>query len=197
MSRDLFRRHWGDRQVNRVLLKAAPAASIATIRAVIARDLARRWDLRILSAGELIEHYATQVGRAFAPLRVLAVTVLLVTLLGVADTLLAGVLVRTSELGATRALGVRRAPLARMVVVEALLMGVLGLGLAMTAGLGLAVLWVNETLPHLLGWVLALYVPYREAPVLALLTVAVCVTAALLPARRAARTAPGLALRCD
>jgi len=95
------------------------------------------------------------------------------------------------------AAGLGLAPLARMAVVEALLMGVLGLGLAMTAGLGLAVLWVNETLPHLLGWVLALYVPYREAPVLALLTVAVCVTAALLPARRAARTAPGLALRCD
>ena len=51
------------------------------------------------------------------------------------------------------------------------------------------------TLPYLLGWVLELHLPYRELPVLAALTIAVAGAAAMLPARRAARLEPGLALR--
>jgi ABC-type lipoprotein release transport system permease subunit len=43
--------------------------------------------------------------------------------------------------------------------------------------------------------VLDLHLPYREAPVLAVLTVVVAGIAAVLPARRAARLEPGLALR--
>src|SRR6266516_3812438 len=195
MSREVFTRYWRDRQVNRVGVHLAPGTDVAAVRAAIARDLAPAYDLRILSARELIGYYAAQVGRAFAPLHVLAATVLLVTLLGVADTLLAAVLGRTRELGAARAVGVRRAPLVRMVFIEALLLGGLGLALALTSGVGLAALWVNETLPYLLGWVLELHLPYREVPVLAALTVAVAGAAAMLPARRAARLEPGLALR--
>jgi len=195
MSREVFARYWQDRQVNRVGVRVAPGVDAATVRAAIVRALGPDYDLRILSAGELIGYYAEQVGRAFAPLRVLAATVLLVTLLGVADTLLAAVLGRTRELGTARAVGIRRAPLVCMIFVEALLLGGLGLALAVASGVGLATLWVNETLPYLLGWVLELHLPYQEVPVLAALTVAMAGVAAALPARRAARLEPGLALR--
>src|SRR5439155_1104613 len=195
MSREVFARAWQDRQVNRVGLRVTAGADRAAVRATIARELAPAYDLRVLSAGELIGYYAEQVGRAFAPLRILAATVLLVTLLGVADTLLAAVLGRTRELGVARAVGVRRAPLVRMIFVEALLLGALGLVLALASGVGLAALWVEQTLPYLLGWVLELHLPYRELPVLVALTVAVAGVAATLPARRAARLDPALALR--
>ena len=195
MSREVFARSWQDRQVNRVGLRVTAGADRAAVRTTIARELAPAYDLRVLSAGELIAYYAEQVGRAFAPLRILAATVLLVTLLGVADTLLAAVLGRTRELGVARAVGIRRAPLVCMIFVEALLLGALGLVLALASGVGLAALWVEQTLPYLLGWVLELHLPYRELPVLAALTVAVAGVAATLPARRAARLDPALALR--
>src|SRR5881296_4010101 len=134
MTREVFARAWQDRQVNRVGLRVTAGADRAAVRATIARELAPAYDLRVLSAGELIGYYAEQVGRAFAPLRILAATVLLVTLLGVADTLLAAVLGRTRELGVARAVGVRRAPLVCMIFVEALLLGALGLVLALASG---------------------------------------------------------------
>jgi putative ABC transport system permease protein len=195
MSREVFVRYWRDQQVNRIGLRIAPGIDVAAVRAAIVRDLAPAYDLRILSAGELIAYYAEQVDRAFAPLGILAATVLLVTLLGVADTLLATVLARTRELGVARAIGIRRASLARTVFVEALLLGALGLALALTAGIGLAALWVRDTLPYLLGWVLEMHLPYREGPLLIVLTIAVVAAAAMLPAYRAARLEPGLALR--
>src|SRR6266478_1253875 len=195
MSREVFARYWRDGLVNRVGLRVAPGADAGGVRAAIMRDLAPAYDLRILTTGELIGYYAEQVGRAFAPLGVLAATVLLVTLLGVADTLLAAVIGRTRELGTARAVGIRRRPLVCMVLVEALLLGALGVALATASGVGLAALWVQQTLPCLLGWVLELHLPYRELPVLAALTVAVAGVAAMVPARRAGRLEPVLALR--
>jgi putative ABC transport system permease protein len=197
ISRELFVRYWQDRQVNRVGISVAPGSDVAAVRAAIVHDLAAAYDLRILSAGELIGYYGQQVDRAFAPLGILAAMVLLVTLVGVADTLLAGVLARTRELGAARAIGIRRAPLARMVFVEALLLGALGLCLALAAGLGLAELWVRETLPYLLGWMLDMHLPYQKVPMLVVATLVVTGAAAVLPAHRAARLEPGLALRED
>ena len=195
MSREVYSARWRDRQVNRVGLKTAPGETASAVREAIAHDLGRTYDLRILSPGELIEYYATQVRRAFAPLHVLAATVMMVTLLGMADTLVAGILERTRELGMMRALGVRRGYLARMVFLEALLLGGSGFALALTAGLALAVLWVKGTLPYLLGWVLALHIPYRELPMLAAITVTVSLAAAVLPACRAARLQPEVAIR--
>src|SRR6266516_2361295 len=195
MSREVFARYWRDGLVNRVGLRVAPGIDAGGVRAAIMRDLAPAYDLRILSTGELIGYYAEQVGRAFAPLGVLAATVLFVTLLGVADTLLAAVIGRTRELGTARALGIRRSPLVCMVLVEALLLSALGVALGAASGVGLAALWVQQTLPCLLGWVLELHLPYRELPVLAALTVAVAGVAAMVPARRAGRLEPGLALR--
>jgi putative ABC transport system permease protein len=112
-----------------------------------------------------------------------------------ADTLVAGILERTRELGVLRALGVRRRYLARTVVLEALLLGGSGFVLALTSGLALAVLWVKGTLPYLLGWVLELHVPYRQVPMLAAIIAAVALGAAVLPARRAARLLPEVAIR--
>jgi putative ABC transport system permease protein len=197
MSREVFARHWHDRHVNRVGLRVAPGTEVSAVRAAIARDLGTAWALRILSARELIGYYADQVDRAFAPLGVLAATVLLVTLFGVADTLLAAVLGRTRELGAARAVGIRRASLVRMVYVEAFFLALLGVVLAVVSGVGLAFFWVRETLPGLLGWMLELHLPYREVPVVAALTLAVAGAAAFVPARRAARLEPCLALRED
>jgi putative ABC transport system permease protein len=195
MSREVYAGRWRDRRLNRIAVHLAPGVSTTEIRASITRVLGDRYDLRILSAAGLVDHYATQVQRAFAPLRVLAAMVLLVTFLGVADTLAAGVLERTREVGVLRAVGVQGRLVARMTIAEGILLGGLGLGLAVAGGLALAALWVACTMPRLLGWVLDLHLPWKDAPLLVALTAAVCAAAALLPARRAVQLSPQAALR--
>src|SRR5262249_1137278 len=118
MARELYRSHWHDAQVTRVFVRAAPGADLTAVRAAIAQQLGMRSGLRIASTGDLLDYFAGQVRRAFAPVDVLAVLMLFVILLGLADTLAASVLERTRELGTMRALGVRRALVSRAVVAE-------------------------------------------------------------------------------
>lgn len=133
MSRDLYRFHCYDEQVTRVFVRTAPDVARATVRERIARALGRAHGLRLLSAGDMVDYFAAQVRRAFAPLLVLSALVLVVVLVGMADALAADIAERTRELGVIRALGVRRRPLSRMVIAEAGLLGALGLVLALAA----------------------------------------------------------------
>jgi putative ABC transport system permease protein len=197
MSREVYVRAWKDRHVTRAFLNAVPGTDLEALRAEIARRVARKYDLRIFSAGELMDYLAEKVRQAFAAVRFVRELVLALLVVGMSDTLGAGVVERTRELGAIRALGVRPRHVARLVVLEALVLGGLGLALALPTGFGLGVLWVKATFPTLLGWVLDVHVPYARTAGVVGLALGACVLAALLPARRAAALRPALALRAE
>ena len=197
MSRDLYKGFWHDAKVTRAFVRTDPKADLAAVRSAIAQRLGRKYSLRILSAAEIVEYFASQVRRGFAGVYILAVMVLSVVLVGMADTLAAGVIERTREIGAIRVVGVRRRSVRRMVLVEGVVLGVVGLALAAASGLVLGRLWVDATFPALVGWVLVPYVPYQQAGVVAVLTIAVCMMAAFGPARRAASLEPAAALRYE
>ena len=195
MSREVYARSWNDSQVTRVYVRAANPTDIAALSTAIAKALGRTYALRILSSAALIEYFATQVRRAFAGIYILGASILFVVLIGMAETLAAGVIARTREIGAIRVVGVRRRHLRRMVLVEGVALGTVGLVLAAISGLVQGTIWVKATFPNLFGWVFDLHVPYLDAGMVAVLTLAVCLAAAALPAHRAARLDPATALR--
>ena len=197
MSRELFARAWHDPLVTRVFVQRRPEVAPAAVRGAITKRLGRTYGLRLLSAAEMVAYFAVQVERAFAPLLILSALVLVVVLVGMADTLAADIAERTRAFGALRAVGVRRRHLGLLIVAEAALLGAMGLLLALGAGLGLGTLWVLATFPYLLGWVLNLEAPVGPAAIVVAMTVIVCLCAALLPARRAARLNPAVALRYE
>lgn len=197
LSRDLYRERWRDPHVTHALVRVDHGVEVPTVRERIARTLGVRYGVRVQRLDELVAWFAEQVRRAFTGLDVLAMLVLLVVLVGVGDTLAAGTLERTRELGVLRALGLRRRRMGRIVLGEALVLGVLGVAAAVVFGLGLGVLWVTTTFPALLGWTLTLHVPLARAAGVALAGIVVCVFAAYLPASRAVRLDPVVALRTE
>ncbi|MDX2170568.1 MAG: ABC transporter permease, partial [Deltaproteobacteria bacterium] len=197
LSRAVYLRHWRDPRVSRVYVTLAPGTSPSAAAAAIRAGLGERYALRILFAGEIVQYFADQVRRAFVGAHVLAGTVFIVVLLGLADTLAAGVMERTRELGTLRAVGVRRAAVRRLVLVESLWLGLSGLGLAALCGTAMGALWVRATFPRLLGWLFDLHLPWRESAAVAVATVAISLLAAALPARRAGRQSPAEALRYE
>jgi len=197
MSREVYARHWNDRQIVRALVRLEDGVAPEAVRAAIARQLGRRYSLQILSLGALMEWFASQVRRAFAGLHVLAGLVLFVVLIGVGDALAASVLERTRDLGVIRAVGVRRGRLGRLILAEATILAGLGLLIAWSAGLTLGILWVSRTFPALLGWTLSLRIPVARLAAIGVVALIVCLAAALGPARRAARLDPVEALRAE
>ncbi len=197
LSREVYARYWQDTQVSRVHVRIQEGASVAAVGAAIAASLGRTYSLRILSSGELVDYFASQVRKAFASVNIDAAATLLVVLIGVAETLAAGVATQKQEIGAIRVVGARRQHLRHMVLVEGLVLVTLGLVLAGLMGFAQGALWVEVTFPYLFGFVFPLHVPYARAALLALLTIGAGMLAALVPGQRAARLQPAVAVRYE
>lgn len=197
VSRAVLQRSWGDRLVTHVLVRLADGADPRAVTESAQASLKERFSIKVLSIAALVDHLAQQVRRAFLPVQILGGVVLLVVLIGMADTLAANVHDRTRELGTARAVGLQGRFLNRLIVLEALLIGCLGLLLALVTGLALGLLWVEWTFVYLLGWVLAFHIPALTFAVVICSTLMICVLAALPMARRVSSLEPGVALRYE
>lgn len=195
MSREAYKQRWNDPHIIHALVRTS--GDIESVRSAIAGKLGQTYNLTILTLGEFAEWSAGQVEQAFAGLYVLAGLILFVVVFGAADTLAAGVLERQRELAVVRATGVRANRLQRIVLIEAALLGSMGLALASVSGLILGIFWVQMMLPNMLGWVLELHIPYRHLAIISTVSLMVCIAAALGPARWARRLLPATALRYE
>jgi len=172
---------------NEVFVNAASGVPVATSRAAVGTATASD---PLLTVSTLADYKASLSGRVDEILTLFGVLLglaVLIALLGMSNTLSLSVLERTRESALMRALGLTRGQLRLMLLTEALLMAALAIVLG--AGLGVA---FGAVMVH--GFVLStggqgmLSVPYASIALYALIGVAAALAAAVLPARRAART---------
>ena len=136
---------------------------------------------------------AEALSRVFGVFDALAVVAVIVAALGIVNTLTMGVLERVREIGVLRAIGMSRRQAMRMVVVEASILGIVGVVLGAIAGLaaGALLLQLGGGLhnPGGIPWL-----PILVAGVLGLVLPAI---ASIYPARAAARISIVEALHFD
>jgi putative ABC transport system permease protein len=197
LSRSLFIERWRDRSVTRVFAVKDAAADAAKLRGRIAAEVGAQYRLRILSARELLDYFVVQVRRAFSVIPVFAVAIYVVILVGLASSLITSVLDRRRALAVVQVIGLRTRSTRRIVMLESLVVGAVGLVLAAVGALALSALWVGRTFQLLLGWSLTVSVPALPLGLLAVAGLLVCVIAAVVPARRVARLEVSEALRYE
>jgi putative ABC transport system permease protein len=136
---------------------------------------------------------AEALARVFGVFDALAFVAVLVAALGIVNTLTMGVLERVREIGVLRAIGMSRRQAMRMVVVEAAILGIVGVVLGAAAGIavGAVLLQLGGGLAHPGG------VPVLPIAVAAVLGLVLPALAALYPARAAARVSIVEALHFD
>ncbi len=195
ISRERYLRSWNDTTIWTANVALDHAADYAAVERTISARLGRRYRLLMRSSDELIEYFAGEVRQAFSLQYLLEGITLFLVVVAIGDTLASAVLSRTREIGMMRAIGMRRAPIFHMIVLEGATVGMLGLVLAMITGLALGTFWVTMQFPAVVGWDLDVHVPYRFAAGTIALTLLLCVAAAVLPAVRAARLPAAEALR--
>jgi putative ABC transport system permease protein len=168
----------------------AVAAASAPARTALERDLGRliRRDypnLELLSSAEVKQNIEDDVNQQFAMFNAILVIAVVVSLLGVVNTLAMSVMERTREIGVLRALGSSRWQVRRTMLDESLLITIAGGLVGIAFGTVIAWTWVKSLEATLPG--IGFSFPVNTSVAVAVAAVLLGVLAAILPARRAAR----------
>src|SRR5262249_36001187 len=174
-----------------VVKSTAPSAAIVgTIREVV-RSLDKDLPVTdVVTMPEALDASVAQPKFRTWLLSAFGVVALLLAAVGVFGVVSYSVASRTREFGVRSALGASPASIRRMILMEGLALGAVGLGLGLSAALGFARFLESE----LFG--VAVYDPLTFFASGAVL-LAVALAACYIPARRAMRLDPMIALRCE
>jgi putative ABC transport system permease protein len=155
----------------------------------VLQDLRRKLrdpSVRTGSVAELKDEIDSQLTGMIGLLSAIPSLALLVAALGVANLTTANVTARAKQLAILRAVGATRGLVLRMVIGEALVLGLLGSALGLALGLHLAA-DITDLVDRMWGFRVALDMPWRYVIATILLTVGLCALAGILPARHASR----------
>jgi putative ABC transport system permease protein len=186
MSLDSMRRIYGVTSDAQVAVRAtSPTASAALGRRIEAL-LARGYPgLEVASMADRKAEIDDQISATFNMFNAIVAIAVVVSLLGVVNTLAMSVIERTREIGVLRALGSSRWQVRRTMVAESLLITLAGAVTGVAAGLAIAIAWLPgfaQTMPGL-----SFHFPGGMTFAVALAAVVLGTFAAVVPARRAAR----------
>jgi putative ABC transport system permease protein len=155
-------------------------------------DLQRELSAQGMRAGDVREiKYNIQVGfrRLLMLVSTVAIAAMAVSSLGVTNTIMASVRTRQWQFGVLRSIGVTRGQLLRLVLAEAFLLGLVGVGLGLVAGFEMT---INA---NALGAVITGYAPPIAVPWPVIFAgigavLVISIAASLWPALSAARSEP-------
>ena len=186
LSLDAMRRIYGFTNDAQVAVRARSDAARPALERRIAALLAADYPgLELASMTDRRAEINDQVSATFNMFNAIVAIAVIVSLLGVVNTLAMSVIERTREIGVLRALGSSRWQIRRTMVAESLLITLAGAFTGVAAGVAIAVAWLPgfaQTMPGL-----SFHFPGGMTFAVALAAVVLGTFAAVIPARRAAR----------
>lgn len=184
---------YGVHEDSQVLVKAREGTDSAALGRQINSFLQARYpNLEASSTAEIKSRIEDQVNQQFNLFNAILVIAVVVSLLGVVNTLAMSVIERTRDIGVLRALGSSRAQVRHAMVDESLLITVAGAAAGVGFGVVIAYFWVQGLGSIVPG--ISFHFPLRATVIVGIASIVLGVLAALLPARRAARLDPVQAL---
>jgi putative ABC transport system permease protein len=186
MSLDTMRGVYGWANDAELAVRARDDAARAPLERRLAAIVRHDYpNLELQSAADVKHQIETEITRQFNLFNAIIAIAVIVSLLGVVNTLAMSVLERTREIGVMRALGASRWQVRQTMLDESLL--ITGAGALAGLGIGALIGWVwmsglDSVLPGL-----TFHFPWATAASVAVAAVVLGVLAAVLPARRAAR----------
>jgi putative ABC transport system permease protein len=182
-----FRKEFNDSQVDVYDLFLSPQADIQAVRKDIMDRYSASEALFVVTRKEVNDDVQTTMRRVYGLAYAQQTVVGMVALLGVVSALFISVLQRRRELGLLRAVGACRSQILRSVLAEAVLMGAVGAIVGFAVGLLLEWYVIDVLLLDESGFIFPMRIPWFEAGVVALASVALATLAGLWPAFLATR----------
>jgi putative ABC transport system permease protein len=186
LSLDTMRQVYGNSQPAELAVEARRPEQRPALAAKIGALLDRKYpNLEMQSAADAKKEVSDEINRTFNMFNAIVIIAIIVSLLGVINTLAMSVVERTREIGVLRALGASRWQIRSTMLDESLMITVAGALIGVLAGTLIGYTWlrgVDEVMPGL-----TFHFPGPIVIVVAIASVVLGVLAAILPARRAAR----------
>lgn len=181
-----MRRYFGVNDASAFLLKLEPGTSVEEVQERLQTQYGQRRHLTVQSNKSLKERAFTLMAQAFSLFDVLALIAMIVASLGVVNTLTMNVMERTQEIGMLRGVGMMRRQVAKMILAEAGVIGLIGGAFGIAFGLFLLRLTLIG-ITEVQGYELSFVLPTQGILVSLIIALIASQLAALWPARRAAR----------
>ncbi len=143
---------WEDGLINWALAFVAAGTEPGTVRETIARRLGERYRLKILTLNQVVQYLSEKIDRAYDFTVAIQLLIVIVTVAGIFDLLIAAIVERRRELAVWRVIGADSAAVRRAVTLESGAVGVLGSALGIAVGFVTARIWVEIHYKHLLGY---------------------------------------------
>jgi putative ABC transport system permease protein len=177
--------------IKRVFLFAANLENYVEKEALL-KNIRKQLNQEGMSVGD-VRHIKHNIVQSFQKLLMLASTVafaaLAVASLGVTNTVMASVRSRRWQFGVLRSIGVTRSQLVRLVLAEAMLLGIVGVALGLAAGFEMTVN-ANQLSARITGYNPDIAVPWGIVSIGVGVVLAISLLASLWPAASVARREP-------
>jgi putative ABC transport system permease protein len=177
---------FGEKGVDRFTIKVAPGYSTAAVASEIEARYQKRRNVSLQTTEAFKDSILNLMNQSFRLFDVLNLIGVIIGSLGVINTLTMNVMERQREIGALRSLGMTRRQVLRLVLAEALALGVMGGVYGLGAGYAIAHVLIMGT-NLLIGYNLVYLFTPQPFIIGILIALGVAQVAAFYPARRAAR----------
>jgi putative ABC transport system permease protein len=178
LDRSVFIRHWSDSTVDMFRVYTLPNASENAVKAGLARALQGRYRFFVLTNSELKRFILRLADQWWGMTYAQIVMAVLVSILGIVNTLAVSITERKRELGILRAIGAMPGQVRRTIWLEAFTLGTIGLVLGASVG-ALNLLYQLEMVKR---DITGMHLAYTFPTYIALLFVPVILLAAFLSA---------------
>jgi putative ABC transport system permease protein len=186
MSSATMRQLYGVMAPAEMAVKLRPGADPAGVRRAVDRLIARRYpSLEVLSSADVKRAIRADFDKQFNMFNAIIAIAVLVSLMGVVNTLAMAVAERTREIGVLRALGASRWLVRRTMLDESLLITLSGAFAGVVTGALIGWAWISSVSD--VGGGLSFRFPWQTAVGVAVVAIVLGAVASILPARRAAR----------
>lgn len=181
-----LKRYFATNKAHLFMVDVAPEASVEDVQRRIEEQYGKTRHVEVESGREYREKWMREFMQFGALFDVVVVIGVLIAAFGVTNTLVMNVLERIREIGSLRAVGMTRPQVMRMILAEALIIGILGGILGMVFG-AYSSYYAIQGMAEGSGWELTFILPTSLLLIGMAIALGVSQVAALYPAWRAAR----------
>ena len=187
IDRDTYKRLWSDNLVDQIILYLAPGADAEVVRRDITSRYASEYNLTVFRNREFRDNFLQIIDQQFSLTYAQLLITAVVMLFALTNTLLISVISRRGEIGILRALGASRRQNRRIVLLEAIILGLAGVVYGTLVGVLMTLIFVKVSLPEQTGWTVGYVFPTAGVALSIATAIVVSILGSVIPVREIGR----------